>query len=167
MMSLADIRKILEAGPARRVEPDKDVWLLDAGPWWRLFTAHDALETAKLHILAAAWQLPSPLFLLPEEPLDEELAAFLVRDGPAWRLDRTRTPASFYQTEPASGLGNWRLYAADKPVTLPTPDTFRTKPDAVLQFMRRHKVSLLIDVFHDDTDWCVALLDSSLESAAP
>ena len=164
-MSLADIRTILDAGPAHRVEPGKDVWLLDTGPWWRLFTAYDALEAAKLQILEAAWRLPSPLFLLPPEPIDEEFAPFVTRDAPAWRLDRTRTADSFYEAEPTSTLGNWQLYAAARPVPIPNPNTFRTKPHAILDFMRLHGVSLLIDVFHDDTDWCVAILDQNSEQA--
>lgn len=157
-MSLAAIQSILDAGPARRVEPGSDVWLLDTGPWWRLFTAFDEREAAKLKILEAAWQLPSPLFLLPPEPLEKELEPFVLRDAPAWRLDRTRTAAAFYRTEPASGLGNWQLYAASRPVAIPHPDLFRTKPRLILTFMREQEITLLIDVFHDDADWCVAVL---------
>lgn len=141
-MSLSEIRTILEVSPAHRVEPDSDVWLLDTGPWWRLFTGHEALESAKKRILDAAWRIPSPLFLLPPEPLEDDLAPFVTREGPAWRLNRARSAQDFYETEPASGLGNWQLYAADRALQLPNPDTFRTKPEAILQFMRAHCVTL-------------------------
>ena len=158
-MSLSEIRAILEAGPARRVQTGLDVWLLDIGPWWRLFTADDALERAKERLLEAAWKLPSPLFLLPPEPLEKEIAPFVTRDAPAWRLNRARTAQEFYRTEPASVLGNWQLYAADHALPIPNPDTFRTRPESILQFMRSNGITLLIDVFHDNTDWCVAVHD--------
>ena len=143
-----------------------DVWLLDTGPWWRLFTAHKALESAKKRVLDAAWRLSSPLFFMPPEPLDDDLEPFVTRDGPAWRLNRTRSAQEFYETEPAAGLGNWLLYAADSALQLPSPDSFRAKPEAILQLMRAHGVTLLIDAFHDDTDWCVAIHDLSVKQTA-
>lgn len=157
--NLAEICAILEASPARRREPSLDVWRLNTGPWWRLFTAYQALEETKARLLTAAWRLPLPLFLVPEEPLAEEWAPFLTPDPPVWRIDRTRTPDSFHRTEPASTLGNWQLYAAPHPVGVPGPDCFRARPDEVLRFMRANAISLLIDVFHDDTDWCIAVCD--------
>ena len=82
-----------------------------------------------------------------------------VRQALAWRIDKTKSAEAFYQTEPASRLGNWQLYAAEKALTVATPDTFRIKPEKVLSFMAAHDVILFIDVLHDDTDWRVALLE--------
>ena len=166
-MLLTEVRRALETGLARRESQGKDVWLLDTGPWWRLFRDFRRLEATKVAVLAAAWRLPWPLFLLPEEPLEPELAAFLSPDGAAWRVDKTKSAEAFYQTEPASSLGNWQLYAAEQALTVATLDTFRVTPEEVLSFMAAHNVMLLIDVFHDDTDWCVALLEPpGLVSAA-
>ncbi len=164
-MSLLEIRTILAASPARRMAPVSDVWLLDTGPWWRLFTAPAALDSAKQRILSAAWRIPSPLFLVLPEPLQDALVPFVTRDGPAWRLNRLRSAREFYETEPASGLGNWQLYAADEALRMATPNTFRVKPEVTLQFMRDNGISLLIDSFHDDTEWCVALSDPSRQTA--
>jgi len=49
---------------------------------------------------------------------------------------------------------------------MPTPDTFRVTPDVTLQFMRDNGICLLIDSFHDDAEWCVALNDPSRQAAA-
>jgi hypothetical protein len=75
---------------------------------------------------------------------------------------RMRAKSCSRTPQPASGLGNWQLYAASEPLRIPTPDTFRDPPEAVLAFMAAHGVVLLIDVFHDDTDWCIAVLDRDL-----
>jgi hypothetical protein len=142
-----EIRQILETSSARRAGAD-EVWFLDSAP-------------TKQRIIEAAWRLPVALYLVPERPVADELVPFLQSEGNAWRIDKTRTAEAFYATEPASGLGNWQLYAAAQPVTRPVPNTFRSTPEAVLSFMAEEQVLLLIDVFHDDTDWCVALRDSA------
>lgn len=166
-MLLTEVRQVLDSGLARRRSPGKEVWPLDSGPWWRLFKDFRRLQATKLDLLAAVWRLPLPLFLAPEEPFEPELGPFLSRDGAAWRVDKTKTAEAFHQIEPASGLGNWQLYAAETALTVALPDTFRVAPEAVLSFMAEHHLTLLIDVFHDDTDWCVALLEpASLTSAA-
>lgn len=154
---LTELRQVLESGSARRVSARKDVWLLNTGPWWHLLRDFRRLHATKSALLAAAWRLPCPLFLLPEEPLNPDLAPFVSPEGTAWRIDRNKTAAAFYETEPASGLGNWQLYAADKVLTARLPDAFRSAPDEVLAFMGSHGIVALIDVFHDDTEWCVAL----------
>jgi hypothetical protein len=158
-MLLTEVRQALETGLARRASGGQDVWFLDTGPWWHLFRDFQRLEVTKLDVLRATWRLPKPLFLVPQEPLEPELAEFLNRDGTAWRVDKTKGAGAFYRTEPASGLGNWQMYAAERPLTVSLPDTFRTRPEKVLTFMAEQNVNLLIDVFHDDTDWCIALLE--------
>ncbi len=165
-MPLSDVQHILSAGPARRRSAGKDVWLLDTGPWWRLFRDYQGLSRTKESLLQAAWRLPFPLFLVLEEPVSEDLVPFLHREASAWRVDKSRSPKDFYSTEPASGLGNWLLYAAAQPLDAPPPDTFRAPPEAVLSFMAAHGVVLLIAVFHDDTDWCIAVCDHAPSPAA-
>jgi hypothetical protein len=157
-MHLNDIREILNQSSARRPAPGFDVWLLEThpGPWWKLRSSPN-IEPIKLAILNAAWQLPRELYLNPEVPLDSELRPFLLDDGPPWRVDKTKSAERFYATEPASGLGNWQLYAGAKYVTDGIPNTFKTDPAALIHFMTEHDIVLVIDVFHDDTDWCVAL----------
>ena len=159
-MSLSDMRGILEESTARRRTPGTDVWLLGQGPWWRFLHARD-LDKTKQSLLNAAWRVPIHLFLVPEEPLDSELAPLVTKEAQAWRIDRARSAEDFYRTEPARRLGNWMLYAARSPAAVPLPNAFRTDPAMLLGFMKQHQIALLVDAFHDNSEWCIALRESS------
>jgi hypothetical protein len=146
------------------------VWLVGARPWWTFFTGFKRAERTKISLLAAAWRLPSNLFLIPEDPLEPELTPFLSRRGDAWQLDTTRAAEEFYRTEPVSIYGNWLLYASAWPLVGRPIDPLRSKPQDVLAFMIEHDVTLLIGAFHDNWDWCVALReadDTAAQRRAP
>ena len=100
-----------------------------------------------------------PLFFLTERPLDAELSPYLEEAGNAWLINRSRPASQFYGTQAVSGLGNWRLYAAERPVTAVPPDAFRSTSHQLLEYLKGQGVVLWIDCFHDDTDWCVVLRD--------
>ena len=68
-MPLSPIRAILETGPGRPVDDSGIVWILSPTPWWQFFSKWRRLEELKVSILAAVWELPLQLFLIPEEPL--------------------------------------------------------------------------------------------------
>ena len=152
---LLEIAATLDGSRAQRPDAALQVWRLEYGPLWKLLSDSDVART-KAAVLEAAWQLPSPLFFAPGNPLEDDLQPFVRPDGRAWRIDKTRTAAEFYATEPASTMGNWQLYAADRPVEA-LPDAHRTSPADLIFFMTANRITLLIDAFHDDTDWCVAI----------
>jgi len=154
------IRALLAGSPAWRISQNADVWDLNTGPWWKLFTDHEGLDRAKRGLLAAAWGLPGPLYFVPPfEPLAPELGPFLQRtDSGAWMVNRQRSPEEFYGVE--LNEGNWVLYSAEQPVRGKIPNTFKTKPEALTAFMRQHGITFLIDAFYDDTEWRVALAES-------
>jgi hypothetical protein len=159
---LADLRRILESGSARRRSPGADLWIVDAGPWWRLFRDRGRLDRTEIDILSAVWRLPTPLYLFPgEEILDPELAPFVRAEGSAWRIETGSSPSGFRATEIGSTLGNWVIYSAEQPLpeTAAVPDIFRDPPDRVIAFMAEHKVFVLIGAFYDATPWCVALCE--------
>jgi hypothetical protein len=158
-MRLHDIRDILDASSARRRDAGVDVWVLERHPvpWWQFTKSPPDVETTKVSLLRAVWKLPLPLFFVPETSIEEDLVPFIDGDAPPWRLNRSRTAEEFYRTEPASGLGNWRLYAAEAAVTAAIPNTFELPPARLAAFMAERNIELLIDCFHDDTDWCIAL----------
>ncbi len=123
----------------------------------KLFTDFQGLDRAKAKILTAAWSWPAPLYFVPPfEPLAPELDPFLERtDSGAWMVNRQRSPEDFYGVE--LDEGNWVLYSAEQPVHVTMPNTFKTKPLALIAFMREHGITLLIDAFYDDMEWRVAL----------
>jgi hypothetical protein len=166
-MGFAELRTALEAGPARRQAQDADVWIVSRPSWWDGLRGAGATESTKRQILRAIWDVPQPLFFLCEEPGDPDLAPFLHQELGAWRIDAQSDPDRFYAAYPVSALGNWQLYGAPAPVDGKWPDSFREEPSAIIRFMQTHRMTLLVDSFHDDTDWCVALChDPSAEAAA-
>jgi hypothetical protein len=53
-------------------------------------------------------------------------------------------------------MGNWQFYLAEKPLKS-IPDLCRAKSGEVRAFLRRTKVLLVIDSFHDDNYWTVGV----------
>jgi hypothetical protein len=155
-MSLTELRAILHAGTSRRARAGLDVWLLDTGPWWRLFRDFAGLERTKSALLAAVWRLPEPVFMNPSIPLDNALVPFVEQMADGWRLNRSRSAEEFRRTEPVSVFGNWQLYVSPQPVAAHI-DALRTPAEEVLGFMERNKIRLFVDAFHDDTEWLVAI----------
>ena len=155
--ALSSIASTLDGSGAQRPDPALQVWRLDYGPLLKFFRDSEVART-KASLLEAAWQLSSPLFFAPGKSLDEDLQPFVQPDGRAWKIDKSRTASDFYATEPASGVGNWQIYAADRPVEA-LPDAHRSSPADLIAFMKANRIALLIDAFHDDTDWCVAICD--------
>ena len=71
-------------------------------------------------------------------------------------------PANFDPDHPAVQgwlftMGDWRLYRAPKYAEGRSPDVFRCTAAELLAWMNAHEVHALIESFHDDTDWVVAL----------
>ncbi len=54
-------------------------------------------------------------------------------------------------------LGDWRFYIAPGPVAGKSPDVFRCSAAELLAWMSANSVLALIESFHDDTAWVVAL----------
>lgn len=114
------------------------------------------MEKTKAALLAAIWRLPEPVFMNPSIPLDNELAPFVEQLAGGWRLNRSRSAEEFYRTEPVSVFGNWQLYVSPQPVVAHI-DALRAPVEEVLAFMERNEIRLLVDGFHDDSEWLVAV----------
>jgi hypothetical protein len=54
-------------------------------------------------------------------------------------------------------LGDWSFYSAPGPAVEKSPDVFRCSAAELLGWMSASSVQALIESFHDDTDWVVAL----------
>lgn len=161
MDQLTKIRNLLTSQPARQVKPGIEVWDLDTSPWWKPFIDHRNLERIKSALLAAAWELSGPLFLLPHWPPSPELVSFLTQHQPGlWMVNREFKANDFYGQELKEG--NWMLYSAPHPIATAFPNTFKTTPQELIAFLHEHRITLLIDSFYDDMEWRVALGDPQL-----
>jgi hypothetical protein len=54
-------------------------------------------------------------------------------------------------------LGDWTFYSAPHPVEGKWPDVFRSTAGELVTWMNAQSIRVLIESFHDDTDWVVAL----------
>lgn len=146
-MGVVEIQQALRAvaaGIARPRDAAARVWDLRGDS-----AAHVALKTRILEACIARGA-----FLLYGEPLeDPALRASIEVLGE----DRHRLGPGV-PVEALSGwlyLGNWQItWPACPPCTL---DVARTAPDEICRFLEEQGLSLLVDSFHDDTDWVVAL----------
>ena len=157
MTDLQRIQTTLASSPARRSAPGFDVWDLDTGPWWNLFTDWKSLERTKRAVLAAIWDTPELLFFVPSTTeMATDLKPFLLAsDSGAWLVNRGRSPEDFYGVD--LNEGSWAIYASAHPCRVPLPNTFKTSPPALMRFMREQGVTVLIDAFYDDWEWRVAV----------
>jgi hypothetical protein len=153
------IRTALASSPARRARQGFDVWDLDTGPWWKLFTDWQSLDRVKRAILAVVWEMPKPLFFVPPYmEMATALEPFLLpHDSGAWLVNRQRSPEDFYGVE--LDEGNWVVYSAAQPSNVRMPNTFKTTPSVLINFMREQGITVLIDAFYDDREWRVALAE--------
>lgn len=135
------------------------------------------------------WDLTDPSLSLRATPIDpckREILRTLVREGETaflthhedpneqgvpghWQSTGLRTwnpPRDLDVDEPATGhwlftLGNWCCYVSASPVLGGWPDPARSSSEALLAWMERTGVQVLVDSFHDDVSWVVALADWS------
>jgi hypothetical protein len=79
-------------------------------------------------------------------------------------------PPNFNLDHPAVqswlSVGNWTFYRAPAPAEGNWPDSFRCGAAQLLAWMRTKSVQALIDSFHDDTDWVVALSTTEPNASA-
>jgi hypothetical protein len=118
-----------------------------------------AVAACRAELLCALLAAEGPIFLIHHEPPDEYgVPGDWQRVGSlTWRL-----PAEFNVHDPIVErwlftLGDWRLYCAPAPVGSQGPDVFRCSADELLTWMKANSVAVLIESFHDDSDWVVAI----------
>ncbi len=118
----------------------------------------EAVAAGRREVLNALLGSPGPVFLMHEPPQEYEVPGQWQPAGEGTWL----VPPDFNFGHPAVGywlfaLGNWRFYRAAAPAEGDWPDTFRCAAAELLAWMRARSVMALIESFHDDTDWVVAL----------
>jgi hypothetical protein len=141
----------------RRREPALPVWdLRQPGLFAR--QRRKAVAACRRELLTTLLGSGGPVFLMHGDPPE--------RNGipgnwqPAGRATWL-VPPDFNPDHPAAAywlfsLGNWTFYTAPTPAEN-MPDVFRCSASELLAWMNARSVQALIDSFHDDTDWVVAL----------
>jgi hypothetical protein len=118
----------------------------------------EAVAACRRELLNALLGCHGPIFLMHETPQGYEVpGAWRPVGGATWLV-----PRDFNLDHPAVGywlfaLGNWRLYRAPALAEGNWPDAFRCAAGELLAWLKAKSVWTLIESFHDDTDWVVAL----------
>jgi hypothetical protein len=161
-MSLGErIKEILRrwegADILRRRDPALPVWdLRRPGRFAR--QRRKAVAACRRELLTTLLGSGGLVFLRhPEPPEQYDIPGNWQPAGKATWL----VPPDFNLDHPAVGywlfhLGNWTFYRAPAPAEN-LPDAFRCSASELLAWMSARSVQALIDSFHDDTDWVVAL----------
>jgi hypothetical protein len=117
------------------------------------------MTALKIELLSQVLASSSPVFIVHQEPPDDyEVPGNWQRtDDSTWRV-----PADLDLTDSVSknwlfGVGNWCLYSAPAAVDGICPDAFRMSASELSSWIHENSVAVLIDSFHDDSDWVVAL----------
>jgi hypothetical protein len=122
-----------------------------------------AINTAKLKILRAVLDGPSPVFVMhPDDPAENAVTSGCHRIAPqTYRLDPSFDPATRSADYWLFSLGHWVLFAASAPIATEWPDPLPSAPHALLRWMQSVEMAALITSSADDTDWVVALARNS------
>jgi hypothetical protein len=145
----------------RRRDGSLPVWDL-GGPG--LFARHrrrrrESVAACRRQLLTIMFGADRPVFLMPPGPPEEyEIPGHWQPAGNGTWL----VPPDFKLDDPAVKywlftLGDWRLYCAPAPVERKSPDAFRCRAAELLAWMESNAVQALIESFHDDTEWVVAV----------
>lgn len=156
-----ELRSVLQEMGIESMSPNGLVWdLRESGCLASIVGVRSTLTPAvKRRILEVVLASPSPIYLLTSEDVGTAGPGVWRAVSPGvWSLDGSRDPAVLI-AEDATQLGNWVLLAAHRPPLERLPDLIRATEAQVLTFMRENGIRMLIDSFHDDVQWRVAIAD--------
>jgi hypothetical protein len=167
-----DMNEILSCFRSADVRPRDDslpVWDVGRPGLFARQRRHrrQTVAECRRQLLSAVLGGDGPIFLTHEPPRDYEVPGDWQPAGEATWL----VPRDFDPDHPAAAywlfvIGNWNLYRAPAPPEGRWPDAFRCGAAELLEWMRAKSVQALIESFHDDTDWTVALAADG-QTAAP
>ncbi len=165
-MHLEGIQRLLQSLGARRPVPGLPVYELRRMLWPPILRAVE-LHKRQLELFDAIRTLPWKAYLHgSEDPVEWELAGPWVEAGPrTWVLPPAVGTAALL--EGPLGTGAWQVYlGAHALASELLPDLFRGDLADALAFSERHSVPLLVDAWHDNTEWRVLLEPSAVPGLA-
>jgi hypothetical protein len=157
------LRAVLSAheGEDVRHGSSADVWHLSYPPLLvpGREARRDRVNRCKRELLRPLLASPRGIYLSHhEDPVAAGVPARWSRAGKwHWNL-----PSNLNLEEPTTeywlfALGNWRIHAATAPIEQSRIDPARAAETELLAWMQENRVAFLIDSFHDDVSWVVAL----------
>lgn len=157
--NILDILKQNESRVVRKLDDEGLVWMIEESLLKKWLSRKDKaldIDKLKLEILKLIQDQHKPIIFHHDDPFEEDVpgAWNSVGDG-CWRipsgLNFDKKNTKFW-----IGLGGWMMYPSDSPIN-ETIDTFRSKPEEVVQLLRREKLDVIIDSFHDNNPWLVCV----------
>lgn len=165
-MTLARIQALLEAGGARRSSIAHPIYELSR-PFSPFGRRSREFSIFQAEVLDSVRALPWPKFLAyAEDPQDWEMPGFWRPAGEAtWTPPAELSSLSLLDAylEP----GGWKFYLAPsgiEPAWL--PDSYRSQLDDVVRFSMSHRMPVLVDAWHDNTEWRVLVEPSAVPGAS-
>ncbi len=123
---------------------------------WRIKGRGEEIESLKAALLQSICQQCSPFVHYDEAedpPEQGPLGLSQIIGRGIWRVPAGTSGESLLAW---LFMGNWQLYVADKPLQS-VPDLIRANNEEVREFVRLSGVVLIVDSFHDDTDWTLSV----------
>lgn len=98
------------------------------------------------------------LYIRHEDPIDWEVPGTFTatRHCGTWRVGGDVDPRAA-ATAAWLEVGDWTLYRGPEVVDWPLPDLARAPAAAILELVAEHRLELLVDAFHDNASWMVAV----------
>jgi len=124
------------------------------GPVWRIDGAGTAVDHLKVRLLELVCADGAPFLHYDEDPPSQpELASVSVLEPGVFRLPTAIHGRALLEW---LALGNWLLYIAPRRLTA-SMDLCRSSDDQVVAFLEHSGAKVVIDSFHDDVSWVVAV----------
>jgi hypothetical protein len=121
------------------------------GDVWRLEGSRQAVEVVKRHLLEAASE-SGPVFVHYDDqpPPGLDISQISVD---LWLVPKSQSGQLLLEW---LYMGNWVLYPGKNPISR-LIDFARASAESVSMFVEQHDIPFLIDSFHDDVSWTVAV----------
>jgi len=156
-VTLASIEQLLRESGGKRLDPSVHVFELSMG-YWPPFGRARRLHDKQARLLDAVRGLPWSVYLRSgEDPkLAEAPGQWVPVAKSTWIVPEE--PSSLRLLDSILVYGVWQLYlGADALDAGDLPDLFEASPWEAIEGLRSHAAPLLIDAWHDNVTWRVAL----------
>ena len=165
-MTIERLHRLLETYGARRLSQLYSIYELRRALWPPFFRTVQ-LHKRQLEFLDAVRSLPWQAFVhTGEDPAEWSSGVAWVRAShDTWVIPLELSSELLLDGVLAPGA--WQLYLGANSVDPgPLPDLFRSNLDDICEFVAGHSIPVLIDAWHDNSEWRVVLEPSAVPAVA-